>query len=251
MKGKARSVSLARRLIIDLMHASVPLVVIERTMNLERLVKARNQLRVRPGWMPIVVKAFCIVARDEPCLRSFYLKWPWPRFYELPRSVAMAAIVRESFDPEAPILLKIGAADELPLSAAEAILQRGKNAPLDEVPWLDRILRITRLPLPLRRLIWTFGLNIGRQRANYFGTISVTSIANLGSETVVARAPGPNLISYGKVQSDHSMKLLFHWDHRIYDGITAARALQRLEDVLNNEIADELLAGGTLRSKSA
>ena len=37
------------------------------------------------------------------------------------------------------------------------------------------------------------------------------------------------------------MELLFHWDHRICDGILIARALQRLEDVLNTVIADELL----------
>jgi hypothetical protein len=39
------------------------------------------------------------------------------------------------------------------------------------------------------------------------------------------------------------MEILLHWDHRIYDGVLAARALQKLEDVLNGEIADELLAG--------
>jgi hypothetical protein len=38
------------------------------------------------------------------------------------------------------------------------------------------------------------------------------------------------------------MELLFHWDHRIFDGVLAARALQRLEDVMNGEIADELTA---------
>ena len=60
----------------------------------------------------------------------------------------------------------------------------------------------------------------------------------------MARAPGPNMLSYGLVRPDRTMELLLHWDHRIYDGVVAARALQRLEDVLNGEIADELLAGG-------
>jgi hypothetical protein len=38
------------------------------------------------------------------------------------------------------------------------------------------------------------------------------------------------------------MELLFHWDHRIYDGFQVARALRRLEDVLNTDIAEEMLA---------
>ena len=43
------------------------------------------------------------------------------------------------------------------------------------------------------------------------------------------------------------MEVHFHWDHRIFDGVLAARILQRLEDVLNTEIADELLAGGAAK----
>ena len=129
MRGQYKSISLARRLVIDLMHASVPLVVVERTLKLDRLIQTRSSLAVRPGWTPIIVKAFCIVARSEPWLRTFYLQWPWPHFYELPRSVAMAAIVRDSFDKDVPILLKIGAADEMPLREVEAILQSALTVP--------------------------------------------------------------------------------------------------------------------------
>lgn len=245
MRGKFKSISVARRLVIDLMHASVPLVVVRRTMKLDRLVQARSRLKARPGWTPIVAKAFCMVAREEPALRTFYLGWPWPHFYELPRSVALVAIIRDSFDKEVPLFLKIGPADEMPLTEIETIIQRGKHAPLDEVPTIRRLFKIMRLPLPLRRLVWAFTLNIGRQRANHFGTMAITSVASLGSETVVANAPGPNLISYGMVRADRTMELLLHWDHRIYDGIVAARILQKLEDVLNGAIADELEASAT------
>jgi hypothetical protein len=244
MRGTTRPISLSRKLIIDLMDASVPLVVVRRTFTLERLAKARASLTERPGWSTIIAKAFCIVARDEPWLRTFYLKWPVPHFYELPKSVAMLAVIREDIDKEAPIVMKIGAADELSLETIEAIIRTSKTAPLDQVPQMQRALRVARLPRPIRRLIWAFALNVGRQRANHFGTLSITSIASLGSETVVARTPGPNLLSYGLVKPDHTMELLLHWDHCIYDGVVAARALQRLEEVLNGEIADELLAGG-------
>ena len=174
MKGKVKSINLARRLVIDLMHVSVPLVVVKKTLKLDRLAQARAQLATRPGWTPIIAKAFCIVARDEPWLRTFYLQWPWPHFFEVPRSVAMAAIIRDSFDTEVPILLKIGSADEMPLAAVETVLKNGKNAPLKDVPALDRVMRITRLPMPLRRAFWSFGLNVGRQRANNFGTFAIT-----------------------------------------------------------------------------
>jgi len=227
MRGAAKPISLARRFIIDFMHASVPHVAIKRTMNLERLVKAR-----RERW-----------------LRTFYIAWPWPHFYEVPKSVAMIAIVRDDFERDATFILRIGAADEYSLTDLEAIIQRGSNLPLEDQPSMKRLLRLTRLPLPLRRLIWTVGLNIGRQRANYFGTFGVTSLVALGSETVAARTPGPAFITYGFVRSDYTMELLLHWDHRIYDGVLAARALRDLEDVLNTVIAEELLAGASPNSQ--
>lgn len=73
----------------------------------------------------------------------------------------MAAIIRDSFHTDVPILLKVGSADEMPIRDVEAVLQCGKNAPLDEVPALRWIIRITRLPMPLRRLFWWFGLHTG------------------------------------------------------------------------------------------
>jgi len=251
MRGSSKPISLARRIIIEFMHASVPLVVVKRTMNIDRLVKARALQNPRPGWISILAKAFCLVARDEPWLRTFYLRWPWPHFYELPKTIAMAAIVRDDFDSDAPVLLKVGAADEYSLMDVEAIIQHGKNAPLDELPHLKRILRLARLPLPLRRPLATLGFNIGRQRSNYFGTFAITSLASLGVETVVLRSPGPACMTYGLVRPNHTMELLFHWDHRIYDGILVARALRHLEDVLNTIIADELLSRGSPKSLSA
>lgn len=242
MRGISKPVSLVRKTVIDLLQASAPLVIVKCTMNVERLAGARASLEKRPGWLTLIAKAFCIVARDEPWLRTFYLKWPWPRFYEVPKSVVMAGIIRDDFDPEAPIVLKIGPADEFSLAQLEEIVQRGKTAPLDQVPSLQRIVRLARLPLPLRRLLWAIALNAGRQRSNYLGTFAITSVASLGVETVVLRAPGPAAITYGLVQPDHTMEILFHWDHRIYDGIIAARAMRKLEAVLNSEIADELLA---------
>jgi hypothetical protein len=245
MQGKIRPISLARRLVIDLMHASVPLVAVERTLRLERLATARAPLAVRPGWSAMMAKALCIVARDEPWLRTLYLKWPWARFYELPKSVVLVALVRDDFEDGVPIMLKLGSADERSLTDLEAAMLRGKNAPIAEIPSFARTARISRLPLLVRRLIWAMVLNSGRMRSNRFGTLWITSLASLGSETVTARTPGPTFVSYGLVLPDHSMKVRLHWDHRVYDGVVATRALRRLEEVLNNEIADELLAQRT------
>ena len=144
---------------------------------------------MRPGWTPIFAKAICIVARDEPSLRTFYLKWPWPHFYEVPRSVVMAVVIRDSFDSDVPVMLKIGVADEQSLIELDETSETGQERTARRRA-VDRA-AIAHQPLPilLRRLFWAFALNIGRQRANHFGTASITSLANLGSKRWSRKRP--------------------------------------------------------------
>ena len=82
------------------------------------------------------------------------------------------------------------AADEMPLTEVDALIRHAKEAPVEQVPAFRKILRATRLPLPLRRLFWLVGLNFGRQRANYFGSFGVTSVAAYGRRRASRAQPG-------------------------------------------------------------
>lgn len=225
----------------------VPRVAGKRTLNIARLIEIRAAQAERPGWATMFAKAFAIVARDDPHFRTFYLKWPWPHLYEVPDSVAMISIVRTDYGDDAVHFLKIGTPDQRPLAEIDAAVRHGKTAALPDVPSINRMMKVSRLPLPLRRLVWAYALNIGRQRANHAGTFAITSVASLGLETVTALFPGPSLISYGMVRPDRTIEILYHWDHRLYDGTQVTNALDRLEQVLNGEIADEIAASGRLR----
>jgi pyruvate/2-oxoglutarate dehydrogenase complex dihydrolipoamide acyltransferase (E2) component len=57
-------------------------------------------------------------------------------------------------------------------------------------------------------------------------------------------SPNPFLLSYGVVRPDNQIDVSLRWDHRITDAVAAARALKRLERVLNTEISAEILALG-------
>jgi hypothetical protein len=242
MRGKSRKLSVPRRLVADLMHASrsVPFVSLRRTLDIGALIEARSASRRPPGWAAIFAKAFCLVARDEPVLRTLYLKWPWPHFYQLPRSVGMVAIARREDGQDCVLPQKVSAADQLPLAEVDALIRHAKTAAIDDVPAFKKILGVTRLPLPLRRLIWAVGLNFGRQRANYFGSFGITSVAAYGAGELHALSPGPFIVSYGVVGPDQTIDVLIRWDHRITDAALIAKALTRLEQVLNTTIAAEL-----------
>jgi hypothetical protein len=242
MRGTIRKISMPRRLVADLMHASirVPFVSLSRPLNVRQLLEARALAVQPPGWAAIFVKAFSLVAKDEPVLRTLYARWPWPSFYELPRSIAMVAIARVEDGQDCVLPQKVPAADELPLTEIDAQIRHAKDAPIGKVPAFRKILRVTRLPLPLRRLMWLIGLNFGRQRANWFGSFGVTSVAAYGAGELHALSPGPFILSYGVVEPDQTIDVVIRWDHRITDAALIAKALTRLEQVLNTEIAAEL-----------
>ena len=242
MRGTVRKISLPRRLVADLMHASirVPFVSLSRPLDVRQLLEARALAAQPPGWAAIFVKAFSLVAKDQPVLRTLYNKWPWPCFYELPRSIAMIAIARVEDGQDCVLPQKVPAADELPLAEVDAQIRHARDAPVSEVPAFRKILRVTRLPLPLRRVMWLIGLNFGRQRANWFGSFGVTSVAAYGAGELHALSPGPFILSYGVVEPDQTIDVVIRWDHRITDAALIAKTLTRLEQVLNTEIAGEL-----------
>ena len=244
MRGTKRKISLLRIFIVDLMHASmrVPFISLSRHLDIGPFMAARAKAVSPPGWAAVFVKAFAIVAKDEPVLRTLYVKLPWPHFLELPRSIAMVAVARVEAGEACILPEKVPAPEEQSLVEIDAAIKRAKNAPLQEIPAFRKILMASRLPLPLRRLSWFIGLNVGRMSANNFGSFGVTSVSAYGPGELQALSPGPFLLSYGVAGPDNRMDVILRWDHRVTDAAVIARVLTRLEQVLNSEISAEILA---------
>ena len=57
-----------------------------------------------------------------------------------------------------------------------------------------------------------------------------------------ALSPGPFIVSYDMVKPDQTIDVVIRWDHRVSDAALIAKALTKLEQVLNSEIAAELRA---------
>ena len=244
MRGTKRNISLPRRFLIDFMHASVrvPAISFSRPLDVGPLVAARARAKSPPGWAAVFVKAFAIVARDEPVLRTLYVKLPWPHFFELPRSVAMVAVARTEDGEDFILPEKVASPEDLSLGEIDKRIRHAKNSPIEDIPTFRKILMASRLPLPLRRLSWYLGQNFGRMCANNFGSFGVTSVSAYGPGELHAMSPNPFLLSYGVVGPDNRIDVILRWDHRITDAVAVARALKRLEEVLNTEISAEIAA---------
>lgn len=244
MRGRTVRLSLPQRSVVDLLHfaSRVPTVPVQRRMSLGPLLAARAACRDRPRWTAIFTKGFGLVAREFPELRRAFVKFPWPMLYEYPASNASIVIERD-YEGE-PSLFSIIIKDPARQSLADVggAIQRATTAPIDEIKDFRRQLRIAGLPRPLRRLVWLLGLNIGRQRANYFGTFAVSVYSALNAESLHPLTPLTTLLNYGVIDSDGDVNVRIIYDHRTLNGATVARALARLEDILNSVVVDELRA---------
>jgi len=220
----------------------VPLISYRRTLHLGALARARDAACSPPGFAAIIAKAFSLVARDEPLLRTLYLDFPWPHFYELPRSVGLIAVARRIEGEDCVLMQKVCGADELPLATIDAFIRGARTAPVDEVPMFRKLLRISRMPWPLRRIAWWVGLSLDRPRANFFGSFGISSVSAYGAGDLHPISPGPYILSYGRLGDDGRLDVVIRFDHRVIDAVPIAKAMTRLEHVLNGTIAAELQA---------
>jgi hypothetical protein len=89
------------------------------------------------------------------------------------------------------------APEDQTLTQLDAHLRRYQQEPVERFGLFRRVLAISRLPRPLRRVMWWVGLNASRyKRARRKGTFGISA-----------------------------------YEHRVMDGATQARALARLEEL--------------------
>jgi hypothetical protein len=242
MRGTMLSLSRPRRLITDLMHfaAAVPTIPVQRRMNLAAIAAARRSCIDRPPWAAIFAKAFAVVAAEVPGFRRAYCKFPWPHLYEYPASVASVAIEGDYQGERAVYFLLVKDPAGRPLAEVGRRIRAAAVGAAMENKRFRNALRIAGLPRPLRRLLWWVGLNVGRQRANRFGTFGVTAYPALGAESLHPLSPLTATLTYGPIGPDGHADVRLVYDHRVLDGATVARAMVRLETVINTTVAAEL-----------
>ena len=240
MRGRFIPLSLSRRAAIDLLRFSVgvPTVTAVRRMNLSAVAQARAQSKARIRWITIFLKAGALVAREFPPLRQVYLPWPWPHFYEYPANVGMIVIDRELDGEPFQFSYTVGDPAARPLADTDAAITNAATAPVESIGDFHRAARFIRLPFWLRRPLLWIAYNIGRQRARYFGTYGVTTPPPENSPPRVSL--WTMRLNYGRVGGDGATIVDVTVDHRVIDGVTGARVLARMEEILNGAIVDEL-----------
>ena len=243
--GHRLRLSIPRRFVCDLLHASrhAPIVTFERRMDLGTVAAARKRLACPPAWVLLFAKAFGAVAARRPELRQTYLPWPWPLLWQADTSVASGAVERDYRGEPGVFFGFLAAPETVPRADLMATLDEWKTKPVDEVRPFRRQIRFTRLPLPARRFIWKYATAwSGRVKTKNFGTFGLSLTGASGATALNLIGPLTTALNTGVVQDDGTVDVRLHFDHRVLDGMPAARALAELEDALRTGIVAELNA---------
>jgi hypothetical protein len=241
--GRSHAISPFRRLVNDLMHFSrkVPSVTIERRLNLSAVVSARLACAARPCWSAIFIKGFALVTRRYPEFRLSYMSFPWPRLYEHPHHIATLNIEREVDGEKMVVCAQVPSPDQCSLLEIHRLVRSYRERPVEEIPSHVRARRLSRVPWPLRRWLWWAGLNVlGGHRCEYFGTFGTTTVAAHGAGVFQIIPLLTSTLYYGLLDEAGCLDMRLAFDHRVLDGVTAARALLDLEEILHEEILREL-----------
>jgi hypothetical protein len=244
MRGRMIRLSVPRRMVLDLLYFArgIPTVPVQKRMNLGALVAARAACAERPRWTVLFMKAYALMARDFPEFRRAYVKLPWPHLYEYPTSNATIVFERDYRGESGLFTLSVKDPARRPLPELGAELHYASTAPVEEIKDFRRAMQMSKLPAPLRRAFWWIGLNFGRQRGNYFGTFGVSVYSALNAESLHPLSPLTTLLNYGVMTKDGQLHVRIIYDHRVMNGATVARALGRLEEILNTIIVEEVRA---------
>jgi hypothetical protein len=217
----------------------------ERTLRVRALADARRAVSHPPGWHALVVKALGMVSARLPALRRAYLPYPWPRLYEAPYSVAGVVFERDFASEPATFMAPLIQPETRPLADIQNKVKAWKDDPIEAHGALRRIVRNAKPPRPIRRLVWAMGLHWnGLLRARTFGTFAVNSIAGIRGRMLMFKTPITSVWYYGAVSKGGEMTIQMAFDHRVFDGSTAGRAMSTIEEVMNNELLDEVRAIG-------
>src|SRR5262245_57187677 len=242
-RGKYLSLSLPRRWMCDFLHASrgIPLIPLERRMDLSRLVEAKARVPCGPGWCALFISAFARMAAIRPEFRRTYVSLPWPRLYEHPHCVAAVAIEREFRGEPAVFFGMIRDPACQSLTEVERQLRSFKHDPIEENFHFRRMIQVARCPRFVRRFLWWYMLRwSGPRAALNAGTFGISVTAATGCTALSLLSPIPYTLNYAPLDERGFMNVRLHLDHRIIDGGPACAGMTHLEELLNSDFVEEM-----------
>jgi hypothetical protein len=242
---RSSSVPLQRRWIADLVHFGMKShgVGCKWIINVAPVAAARKSRNPPVSWVAIWVRTIALAAQKWPELRMCYLPYPWARMYLHPFSVATLVVERQWNGTPAVFLDTIKHPETLSLTEIEDNFRSLRKSPVEHVGAFRLLIRIARLPVLVRRLLWSIGFYwSGRLRTRYLGSFAVNFIRAPRFSVAQTTTPISFSLWFGLVDPNEDMEVHIVWDHRLLDAMAADRLVRDLEAIMNDTVAAELSA---------
>src|SRR4051812_40347023 len=96
-EGRRRPLSPARKFVVEVLHHArqVPSLPVTRTVDLARVAAARAAALQPVSWHAIFLRAYGLVGKLHPELRTAYVPRPWPHLYEHHHTICTVPVERE------------------------------------------------------------------------------------------------------------------------------------------------------------
>jgi hypothetical protein len=204
-------------------------------MDLQPIERWRQELKAsgrRIGWAAILAYAYGSVCREIPELRDVYVARPFPYMYRHPEPIASITIHRPT-STETPYLGRLVwgrfvCSEATNLQTYQDQLDLWNSMPVEQI--YPDALRLERRPTPIRRLQWYLLMRwTGRKRAKHLGTFSISSLGQLGALNGYHPLVTTTSLAMGPVNPNELTDIVLLCDHRVLDGVLAAKALEMLE----------------------
>jgi len=217
----------------------LPLFPVDRLLNLGSVAEARAAAAPRIGWAAVFLKAYGLVAREMPVLRTWFVRGLFPRLATSSASVATLAVNRGAGDDERLCFARLKEPDALPLPEIQAFVDACGVRPVEEM--FKRQLELEMMPGPIRRTILRWNMNsTSPKRPARIGTFSLSTLAGRQAFNRFHPTLCTTSLAYGPLEADGRCQVTLIADHRVVDGAAVARALEQLEETLGTTVAAEL-----------
>ena len=224
---------------VAILALDIPLFPVDRLMQLDAVAAARNTAAIRIGWAAIFLKAYALVARETPPLRSWLAGRFRQRLATSSENVASLAINRGNGGDDRLFFARLARPDAVPLPLLQKSIDRFVTQPVEEV--FARQLELEGVPGWLRRTILRWNMrSASPKRVTRIGTFSLSTLAGFSATNRFHPTICTTSLSYGPLDGDGRCLVTVIADHRVLDGVAVAKSLARLEEVLATRIATEL-----------
>src|SRR5438552_1042422 len=134
--GRSIPLSLGRRIMDDFLYAGMqmPLVTIQKDMNLAEVVAARQEAQPKPSWCSIFTKAYGKVVASRPEMRRAFMAFPRPRIFEFSATTADIAVETRVGAEEILVFVPVPNPESTPLPEIDRILTTCKEKPFELMP---------------------------------------------------------------------------------------------------------------------